>query len=73
MGQMNVIHPSDLTSAEKERDIVKWDAEFQEHLKTQQQPLLEEISKGVMTKDLEAKIKAVIVSHVKVREQCLIS
>jgi len=28
-------------------------------LKTQQQPLLEEISKGVMTKDLEAKIKAV--------------
>ncbi|KAL7414713.1 ATP synthase F1 alpha subunit [Mrakia frigida] len=46
-------------------DIVKWDAEFQEHLKTQQQPLLEEISKGVMTKDLEAKIKATIIAHVK--------
>lgn len=39
--------------------IVRWDAEFQEHLKTQQQPLLEEISKGVMTKDIEAKIKKV--------------
>jgi hypothetical protein len=35
--------------------ITAWDAEFQEHLSSQQGPLLEEISKGVMTKELEEK------------------
>jgi len=44
--------------------ITAWDAEFQEHLSSQQGPLLEEISKGVMTKELEEKIKTCVKNHV---------
>lgn len=35
--------------------IVEWDAKFQEHLQANEQDLLSEISKGVMTKELEPK------------------
>jgi hypothetical protein len=35
--------------------ITAWDADFQEHLQSQQGALLEEISKGVMTKELDEK------------------
>lgn len=44
--------------------IVAWDADFQEHLVSQQSALLEEIGKGQMTKELEPKIKKVVEDHV---------
>ncbi len=44
--------------------ITAWDADFQEHLSSQQGALLEEISKGVMTKELEEKIKTTVKNHV---------
>ncbi len=43
--------------------ITAWDADFQEHLQSQQGPLLEEISKGLMTKDLEEKSTLRFVFH----------
>jgi F-type H+-transporting ATPase subunit alpha len=35
--------------------IVEWDEKFQTHLQSNESALLSEISKGVMTKDLEAQ------------------
>jgi F-type H+-transporting ATPase subunit alpha len=35
--------------------IVEWDAKFQAHLQANEQDLLNEISQGVMTKELEPK------------------
>jgi len=43
--------------------ITKWEAEFREYLKTQD-GLLKEISKGVVSPELEAKIKKVVEEHV---------
>jgi F-type H+-transporting ATPase subunit alpha len=43
--------------------ITKWEAEFREHLKTQD-TLLKEIAKGVVTPELEANIKKVVEDHV---------
>jgi len=43
--------------------ITKWEAEFREHLKTQD-VLLKEISEGVVSPELEAKIKKVVEEHV---------
>merc|ERR1712071_109419 len=40
--------------------IVEWDEKFQTHLQSNESALLSEISKGVMTKDLEAQIKSTI-------------
>ncbi|KAG7571360.1 hypothetical protein FFLO_00712 [Filobasidium floriforme] len=40
--------------------IVEWDAKFQAHLQANEQDLLNEISQGVMTKELEPKIKSTI-------------
>ena len=37
--------------------IVEWDEKFQAHLQANEQDLLSEISKGVMTKELEPKSK----------------
>lgn len=43
--------------------ITKWEAEFREHLTTQT-ALLQEISTGVVTPELEGKIKKVVEEHV---------
>lgn len=40
--------------------VVEWDAKFQEHLTSSCQDLLSEIGKGVMTKELEPKIRSTI-------------
>jgi len=44
--------------------ITEWEKQFQETLKSSHTDLLSEISKGVMTKDLEAKIKSVCESNI---------
>jgi F-type H+-transporting ATPase subunit alpha len=44
--------------------ITKWEAEFREHLGTSQGALLQEISAGNVTPELEAKIKKVVEEHV---------
>ena len=44
--------------------ITKWEAEFREHLSSTQGALLEEISVGVVTPELEAQIKKVVEDHV---------
>ncbi|ORY94170.1 ATP synthase subunit alpha [Syncephalastrum racemosum] len=46
--------------------VVDWEKDFIGHLQTQQQPLLEEIrTKGVLSKELEAKLREVCDNHVK--------
>ncbi|KAG9312866.1 P-loop containing nucleoside triphosphate hydrolase protein [Chiua virens] len=44
--------------------ITQWEAEFRSHLSSTQSPLLEEISAGNVTSELEAKIKKVVEDHV---------
>lgn len=44
--------------------ITKWEAEFRAHLTSAQSPLLEEISKGNITPEIEGKIKKVVEDHV---------
>ncbi|PPR00509.1 hypothetical protein CVT26_009893 [Gymnopilus dilepis] len=44
--------------------ITKWEAEFRAHLAATQEGLLKEISKGVVTPELEAQIKKVVEDHV---------
>ena len=44
--------------------ITKWEAEFRAHLTSTQTPLLEEISKGNITPEIEGKIKKVVEDHV---------
>jgi F-type H+-transporting ATPase subunit alpha len=44
--------------------ITKWEEEFRTHLTSSQNVLLEEISSGAVTAELEAKIKKVVESHV---------
>ena len=43
--------------------ITKWEAEFREHLNSQT-TLLQEISTGIVTTELEGKIKKVVEDHV---------
>jgi len=45
-------------------NITKWEAEFREHLTATQSSLLQEISAGAVTPELEAKIKKVVGDHV---------
>ncbi|KAF5362415.1 hypothetical protein D9756_002238 [Leucocoprinus leucothites] len=45
-------------------NITKWEAEFREHLTATQSALLQEISAGTVTPELEAKIKKVVEDHV---------
>jgi F-type H+-transporting ATPase subunit alpha len=45
-------------------NITKWEAEFREHLTATQNALLQEISAGTVTPELEAKIKKVVEDHV---------
>lgn len=42
-------------------DIGKWEANFLEHLRSSQQELLKEISKGKMTPEIDASLKKVVV------------
>jgi F-type H+-transporting ATPase subunit alpha len=44
--------------------ITKWEAEFRAHLTSAQTALLEEISTGNITSDIEGKIKKVVEDHV---------
>ncbi|GAA6001192.1 F1F0 ATP synthase subunit alpha, partial [Rhodotorula paludigena] len=44
--------------------IGAWEKSFQEHLRSQQQSLLAEVDKGVMTPELEASLKKVVQEHV---------
>jgi F-type H+-transporting ATPase subunit alpha len=44
--------------------IREWETSFIKHLTSQQQDLLAESSKGIMTKDLEAQYKSVVEAHV---------
>jgi F-type H+-transporting ATPase subunit alpha len=44
--------------------ITQWEAEFRSHLKSTQTALLEEISGGSVTPEMEAKIKKVVEDHV---------
>ena len=44
--------------------ITRWEGEFRAHLTATQGPLLEEISKGQITPEIEAKIKKVVEDHV---------
>jgi F-type H+-transporting ATPase subunit alpha len=44
--------------------ITRWESEFRAHLSATQSSLLEEISKGNITPDIEAKIKKVVEDHV---------
>jgi F-type H+-transporting ATPase subunit alpha len=44
--------------------ITKWEAEFRSHLTTSQTALLEEISGGNVTAEMEGKIKKVVEEHV---------
>jgi F-type H+-transporting ATPase subunit alpha len=42
-------------------DIGKWEASFLEHLKSSQQTLLADVSKGKMTPEIEASLRKVVV------------
>lgn len=44
--------------------ITQWEAEFRSHLTSSQSALLEEISIGSVSPELEAKIKKVVEDHV---------
>jgi F-type H+-transporting ATPase subunit alpha len=44
--------------------ITTWEAEFREHLTSQQSKMLEEIAKGDITPALEGQIKKVVEEHV---------
>jgi len=44
--------------------ITKWESEFRTHLSTSQTALLDEISSGNVTPEMEAKIKKVVEDHV---------
>jgi F-type H+-transporting ATPase subunit alpha len=44
--------------------ITKWEEEFRSHLTSSQQALLDEISTGNVTAEMEAKIKKVVEDHV---------
>jgi len=44
--------------------ITAWEADFMSHLTSSKEALLKEISKGVMTKDLESQIRETVTSHV---------
>lgn len=44
--------------------ITKWEADFREHLTSQQTKLLETIATGNVTGDVEAQIKKVVEDHV---------
>jgi F-type H+-transporting ATPase subunit alpha len=44
--------------------ITQWEAEFRSHLTSSQTALLEEISGGDVTAEMEAKIKKVVEDHV---------
>jgi F-type H+-transporting ATPase subunit alpha len=44
--------------------ITKWEEEFRSHLTSSQTALLEEISSGNVTPEMEAKIKKVVEDHV---------
>lgn len=45
-------------------DITKWEADFRAHLTSSQTALLEEISGGSVTPEMEARIKKVVEDHV---------
>jgi F-type H+-transporting ATPase subunit alpha len=44
--------------------ITKWEGEFRAHLTSTQTALLEEISSGNVTPEIEGKIKKVVEEHV---------
>lgn len=44
--------------------ITKWEGDFRSHLTSAQTALLEEISTGTVTPEVEAKIKKVVEDHV---------
>lgn len=44
--------------------ITKWESEFRSHLTSAQGALLQEISAGQITPEIEAKIKKVVEEHV---------
>jgi F-type H+-transporting ATPase subunit alpha len=44
--------------------ITKWEGEFRAHLTSSQTALLEEISGGTVTPEMEGKIKKVVEDHV---------
>jgi len=44
--------------------ITQWEAEFRSHLISSQSALLEDISGGSVTPEMEAKIKKVVEDHV---------
>ena len=44
--------------------ITRWEAEFRQHLTATEGPLLEEISTGKVTPEIEGKIKKVVEDHV---------
>lgn len=46
--------------------ILKWEADFIAHLRSNEQALLDQIEKdGALSKELEAKLKSVIISFTK--------
>ncbi|KDE02971.1 ATP synthase subunit alpha [Microbotryum lychnidis-dioicae p1A1 Lamole] len=45
-------------------DIGKWETSFIDHLKSSQQSLLDEVSKGKMTPEIDAQLKKVVSDHV---------
>jgi len=44
--------------------VTAWEKDFVSHLRAEQTSLLSEISKGVMTKDLEARVRKVCETHI---------
>ncbi len=44
--------------------IVQWEAEFRQHLTSSQGGLIEKISKGAVTDEIEREIKKVVEDHV---------
>jgi len=60
-GQLTCIPQLDSIPVDK---ITAWEAEFRSHLTAAQGSLLEEISTGNVTPEMEAKIKKVVEDHV---------
>lgn len=44
--------------------IVKWEADFRQHLAATQESLLKEVETGNITPELEARIKKIVEDHV---------
>lgn len=44
--------------------IVEWEAQFRQHLTSEQQDLLKDVSGGVMTKEIESKLTEVVKANV---------